>query len=518
MWSPEADIDAPTDVPGAWDAAVIDVGSNSVRLVLYRIEGRAVWTVFNEKILAGLGRDLAVTGRLSGDGVDAAMAALRRFAALVAAAKPDRVFAVATAAARDAEDGPAFCRRVRSETGLDLRVLTGGEEARYAALGVLAGAPESTGLAGDLGGASLELVRLQGGEPGEGVTLPLGPFAFKDNGRFDPDRIRAQVERRLKPHLDALKTPVFHAVGGAWRNLALLAMRMSSYPLEIIQQYEMTRREALEAAKVISRQSARSLAAIEGISRRRLETLPHAAAVLEALIDTLGVDKVVLSAYGLREGVLFEAMPPACRAQDPLVEGCAALSAREGVNPALGPAVETWLSPAFSALEPVLGAREPVLLKAASRLADIGARLHPDHRADLVFHQVLRAPVPGMNHAERVFLATTLFARHTAAATVPEQDLIARLLTHERVQRARALGAAIRLACDLSGRSPELLRQASLDIRPSSMIVEAEEAVAPLLLGEQTAKRGATLAALLERELKLRPASRRERAKSERVA
>ena len=154
------------------------------------MEGRAVWTVFNEKILAGLGRDLALTGRLSPEGVEAAMAALRRFAALVAEIKPDRVFAVATAAARDAEDGPAFCRRVRAETGLDLRVLTGAEEARYAALGVLAGAPNSVGTAGDLGGASLELIRL--GEPDHGVTLPLGPFAFRDTGRFDPDRIRAR--------------------------------------------------------------------------------------------------------------------------------------------------------------------------------------------------------------------------------------------------------------------------------------------------------------------------------------
>jgi exopolyphosphatase/guanosine-5'-triphosphate,3'-diphosphate pyrophosphatase len=510
MWAPEVDV-------MAWDAAVIDVGSNSVRLVLYRVEGRAVWTVFNEKILAGLGRDLAITGRLSAEGVDAALAALRRFAALVGAAEPTRVFAVATAAARDAEDGPAFCRRVRAETGLDLRVLTGAEEARYAALGVLAGAPESTGLAGDLGGASLELVRLQDGRPGEGVTLPLGPFAFKDNSRFDPERVRTQVERRLKPHLEALKTPVFHAVGGAWRNLALLAMRMSSYPLEIIHQYELTRREALEAARVISRQSVRSLERIEGISRRRLETLPHAAAVLEGLVDLLGVDRVVLSAYGLREGVLFEAMPEACRAEDPLIEGCAALSAREGVNPELGPAVEAWLGPAFGGLEPLLGAREPVLLKAASRLADIGARLHPDHRADLIFHQVLRAPIPGMNHAERVFLAATMFARHTAAATIPEPELIARLLTHERVQRARALGAAIRLACDLSGRSPELLRRSSLEIRPATIVVEAEEASAALLLGEQTAKRAATLASLLERDLKLRPAPRRER-KAEKVA
>src|SRR5580698_5161883 len=414
MWSPEADPTAQ-----AWDAAVIDVGSNSVRLVLYRVEGRAVWTVFNEKILAGLGRDLAVTGRLSPDGVEAAMAALHRFAALLDAAKPDRIFAAATAAARDAEDGPAFCAEVRRQTGFDLRVLTGEQEARYAAYGVLAGAPNSQGLVGDLGGASLELIRLEHGVPGDGVTLPLGPFAFKDNGRFDPDRVLGQVERRLKPHADALKTPVFHAVGGAWRNLALLAMRMSSYPLEIVQQYEITRREALEAARVISRQSARSLERIEGISRRRLETLPHAAAVLEALVDTLSVDRVVLSAYGLREGVLFEAMPSVCRAQDPLVEGCAALSAREGVNPALGPAVEAWLGSAFASLEPVLGAREPTLLGAACRLADLGARLHPDHRADLIFHQVLRAPVPGMTHAERVFLAAACFSRHTAAATIP---------------------------------------------------------------------------------------------------
>lgn len=506
MWARAAEM-AP------WDAAVIDVGSNSVRLVFYRVEGRTVWTVFNEKILAGLGRDLAITGRLSPGGIEAALAALRRFSALVAAAAPDRVFAVATAAARDAEDGPAFCRRVRAETGLDLRVLTGEQEARYSALGVIAGAPGSTGLAGDLGGASLELIRL--GRPDEGVTLPLGPFSFREKDRFDPERVRSQVERRLRPYADRLRTPVFHAVGGAWRNLALLAMRMSAYPLEIVHQYEMGRREALEAARLISRQSPRSLERIEGISRRRLETLPHAAAVLEALVEMLEVERVVLSAYGLREGVLFEAMALDERELDPLIEGCAALSAREGANPALGVAVEAWIAPGFAKLAPLLGAREAVLVRAACRLADLGVRLHPDHRADLIFHQVLRAPIPGMNHTERVFLAAAMFARHTAAATIPEPDLIARLLTHELVQRARALGAAVRLACDLSGRSPELLAQASLDIRPASVVLEADEAAAPILLGEQTAKRAATLAALLERELKLRAVSKRERARQE---
>src|SRR3974390_1296295 len=152
------------------DAAVIDVGSNSVRLVLYRVEGRSIWTVFNEKILAGLGRHLAFSGRLNPQGVETAIKALHRFRALVDASGPRRIFAVATAAVREAVDGPGFRRRVEAETGLKLRVLSGDEEARLAALGVLAGAPDSSGVVGDLGGSSLELIKLAQGETGAGLT------------------------------------------------------------------------------------------------------------------------------------------------------------------------------------------------------------------------------------------------------------------------------------------------------------------------------------------------------------
>src|SRR5437870_5165941 len=235
---------APDDRFGQSDAAVIDVGSNSVRLVFYRLEGRAVWTIFNEKVLAGLGRDLARTGRLSPDGVATAMAALARFKALIDASGPQLVFTAATAAVREAADGPAFCRRVRSEIGLDLRVLTGEEEATLAATGVIAGAPSAAGLVGDLGGASLELVRLDGDGADEGVTLPLGPFAFGE--RFDPDRIRSAVAKALEPIRDEFSSPMLNAVGGAWRSLAILHMRMSDYPLEIVHQYEMSRRDVLE--------------------------------------------------------------------------------------------------------------------------------------------------------------------------------------------------------------------------------------------------------------------------------
>ena len=485
------------------DAAVIDIGSNSVRLVVYRLEGRAIWTVFNEKVLAGLGRDLARTGKLSLDGVETTLSALRRFKAVLEASQPQSVFAAATAAVREAVDGPAFIRRIKAETGLTVRVLSGEAEARYSALGVLAGAPDADGVVGDLGGSSLELTRVAGREPGLGLTLPLGAFSLRGADGFDAARARSRVARALDEIGDQFACDTFYAVGGGWRNLALLQMRIAGYPLQIVHQYEMGAAEALDAARFIARQSRGSLDRIEGVSKRRLETIPYAAVVLEGLIERLGLNRVAISAFGLREGLLFESMPEPLRSLDPLVEGCAALGAREGVSDGLGTALETWLTPLFAKLPPMFGDRDATLLAAACRLADLGARLHPDHRADLLFEQVLRAPIAGMNHAERAFLAVTLFARHTAAVPSIEPQVLVRTLTAERLRRARAVGAAMRLGCDLSGRNPALLRRSSIDIAREVIVLRAEDRWADMLLGEQTAKRAATLADHLELGLKI---------------
>lgn len=485
------------------DAAVVDIGSNSIRLVLYRLDGRAIWTVYNEKVLAGLGRDIADTGRLSPDGVSTALEALSRFQVLIEAAGPEIVHVVATAAVRDAKDGETFRRQVSARTGFDVRVLSGEEEARYAALGVLAGAPDSTGLVGDLGGASLEITRLQDGEPGRGITLPLGPFSVSPGGRFDAGRTRAATHRALKPIAGEFSAKTFNAVGGAWRNIALIHMRMSNYPLEIVHQYTLDRKEALEAAAFVSRQSRASLERIEGITRRRAESLPHAAVVLEGLIEHLGLERIVLSAYGVREGLILEDASPRVRKHDPLVEGCAALGARQAIAEALGEALETWITPAFDRLEPVFGRREPVLVAAACRLAELGAQLHPDHRARLIFDQVLRAPIAGVTHPERAFLASAAFARHTASSSLPQPDVTQRLLTSEQRQRARALGAALRLACDLSGRNAPLLEHAALSLEDGVVTLCAPPVWASLLLGEQTQKRAATFAAALNLELRI---------------
>ncbi|NEX91334.1 Ppx/GppA phosphatase family protein [Caulobacter sp. 17J65-9] len=495
------------DRPGR-DAAVVDVGSNSVRLVIYRLEGRAIWTVFNEKVLAGLGRGVEATGRLSPDGVRDAMAALRRFKAVIDASRPEEIHTAATAAVRDAEDGPEFIERVRREIGLDIRVLSGPEEARYAALGVVAGSAEAEGVVGDLGGSSLELTRVDHGDLSAGITLPLGPFALGAPKGFDADVVRRTAVERLKGANADFKGRTFHAVGGAWRNLALIHMRMTDYPLQIVHQYEIPARDASALARLIAKQSKSSLERIPGIAKKRLDTLPYSAVVLDALVDRLGFERVVFSAYGVREGMLFEAMPPEVRRLDPLVEGCFAIGARQGASEGLGQALAAWLHPLFDDLEPVFGdGRDRIVVESAARLADIGARLHPDHRADLAFTQVLRAPVGGQSHPERAFLATSVFARYGGSGATPEQDAINRLLYDERVDRARALGLALRLGCDLSARSPALLARSAVSLQSDGRLcLTARADSADMLLGEQTAKRAQALATALGVELVMKPA------------
>jgi len=498
MSAPDASVTGPPR-----DAAVVDIGSNSVRLVIYRLEGRAVWTVFNEKVLAGLGADVAASGRLAPEGVEQAFAALKRFKALIDAARPDETFAVATAAVRDAGDGKAFVKRLKTEVGLPVRVLSGAEEARYAALGVLAGQPDADGVVGDLGGSSLELTPVAKGAPGAGVSLALGAFALRGADGFDAGKARAKTAKVLDGVGAEFKAETLYAVGGGWRNLALLQMRLADYPLQIVHQYEIGAADALTAARFIARQSKGSLQSIEGVSKRRLDTIPYAAVVLEGLIERLGLKRVVISAFGLREGLLLEAMPARTRALDPLIEGCAALGARQGVSEDIGPALEAWLGPSFATLDPVFPGRETVLIAAACRLADLGARLHPDHRADLVFEQTLRAPIAGMSHAERAFLAVSLFARHTASAGPPQARLLGRILSDERRERALALGAAMRLGCDLSGRSGALLGRSTLAIAGDALVLKTDQRWADMLLGEQTAKRAAQLADRLDLGLKI---------------
>ncbi len=486
------------------EAAVIDIGSNSVRMVLYRLEGRAIWTVFNEKVLAGLGRDMPETGRLSPEGVEMAILVLRRFAAVLEGVRPAYTFVAATAAVREAQDGPAFCDRVAAVTGLRVRVLTGEEEARYAALGVIAGDPRAEGIAADMGGSSLELIRIGQDAVAPGITLPLGPFSLADPKGFDTGRVRALINTRLKAAKGRFAATELHAVGGGWRSLAQLHMNKADYPLRIVHQYSMSASDARDVARLVAQQSRASLDRLPGVSKRRAETLPYAALVLEGLIDALDLQSIVFSAWGLREGLLYETLDQDEAPADPLIAGCMALGARQGVSPTLPAALNAWLADIIGALPKTFGGeRDRVLAAAACGLADLGARLHPDHRLELVFDQVLRAPIPGQSHPERVWLACALNARYGGGASTPAPKAMERLLSEEGRTSARALGLAMRLGCDLSGRSPPLLANAALTVDGDALKLTASEGYADVLLGEQTRRRAKALADALGLKLEI---------------
>ena len=282
---------------------VIDVGSNSVRLVVHDVRGRAMQPRFNEKVLAGLGKGLSSSGKLNRDGIDMTLAALSRFASITRAQKVEILHAFATAAVREASDGKEFVERVRKETGITLRVLSGDDEARYAAQGVLAGSPGVDGVAGDLGGSSLELARLANGKYEGGSTYPLGPLALDTGGSFNEDKILAKVKDILSGAPELKKSgDVFFAVGGAWRAIGTLHMELTCAPVHMLQNYEM------DAGKLnnilddlVSGKKHSDL--VQEVAKKRAATIPYAAAVLKTVIELGKFKSIMISSYGVREGI-----------------------------------------------------------------------------------------------------------------------------------------------------------------------------------------------------------------------
>ncbi|CAL4867537.1 Guanosine-5'-triphosphate,3'-diphosphate pyrophosphatase [Asticcacaulis sp. MM231] len=489
-----------------YNTAVIDIGSNSVRLVIYRIEGRSIWPLFNEKVLAGLGRELKVTGSLHKGGMRESLIALRRFKAILETYDLKNIHVVATAAIRDAVDGPDFVDSILQQTGFRVRVLSGAEEAHYSAMGVKCGHLDAQGVVGDLGGSSLELVNLSDNdEQGRrGVTLPLGPFALGAPKPVEPDVTYKIIRDRLEPLVGRFSDGQFHAVGGAWRNLALIWMQKQNYPLHVIQQFELPAREALSIARLIATQSPSSLERVPGVSKRRLENISYAALVLQGLIEVLKFDTLCFSAFGLREGLLFEALDDKLKIEDPLIAGCAALGHRLGINDDLGVALADWAKEFYDSTDTVLIERPAEkLIRAAAKLSDIGARLHPDHRADLACDQVLRAPIPGQNHQERVFLACTIYTRYSGDAYTKEPVLISRILGEEMHLQATQLGLLLRLGCDLSAKSAKLLSYAHIRQQELHLILSAKSGWEDLLLGEQTRRRARSLSQAMKLSLNI---------------
>ena len=482
---------------------VIDIGSNSIRLVVFEGLRRAPLPLFNEKILCGLGRNLHDTGRLDPEGIEHALVNLERFGMLLRAMGVARFDAIATAAVRDAGDGPAFVAEVERRCGIRVRVLSGAEEAEMAALGVLSGSPEADGVMGDLGGGSLELVHLVDGELAEQATLPLGPlnlFAASGGQRKRALKIIDEALAEL-PWLTKMRGRAFYAVGGNWRALAHAHMAHAGYPLNIIHHYRLRCGDLAKITALVAWQSRESLTGLRGVSSRRLDLLPLAALVMDRLLSAAAPRDVVFSAHGLREGMAYARLGERGRNEDPLLSAVGDISARTARFPEHASELHDWTQNLF---DEETGPQRR-LRHAACLLCDIGWRVHPDYRAAQSSAEVLHARALHVNHQERVFLSLAVFGRYTSRGTHGELRTVERLLDEETARRARIIGSAVRLGETLCGGVPGVLERFSLWPAPRRGLLKLKcRRRDRNMLGEVVVRRFEALAALMELTPELR--------------
>jgi len=438
---------------------VIDIGSNSIRLVVYDRNCRSPVAIYNEKVLCGLGRGVEASGRLNAEGVAQARINLGRFKTLAETMGVARLDVLATAAVRDARDGHEFVASLREQFGLDVQVISGEEEARLSALGVLSGIPDADGIAADLGGGSLELIAIDGGKLGQRITLPLGPLRLIEaSGERLP--LAARVIDQQLGRLDWLK-PLhrrrLYVVGGSWRSLAKLHMAQTSYPLKVIHQYTIAGSQAGDFSTMVGRQGRTAFDKVVTVSRRRVDTLPYAAAVLEGLIRTTEPASVVFSAFGLREGHLYDLLPAEEQRLDPLISACSDMATHLG-RFGSGEILTAWTDGLFAG-EDLAALR---MRRVACLLSDLCWAEHPDYRAEHAFERVLRLPVVGISHPERAALAIVSLVRYGGRA----EDALVRplrgLVSDGQIKRAEMLGLALRLAHSLTGGNTALLNRIGL--------------------------------------------------------
>jgi exopolyphosphatase/guanosine-5'-triphosphate,3'-diphosphate pyrophosphatase len=494
--------------------AVVDIGSNSVRLVVYEGAVRSPTPIFNEKVLCGLGRAIASTGRLDDESIRRALEALARFKAITRLLDVKHVRAIATAACRDAVNGSDFIARGERALGTRIQVLSGQQEAQLAANGILMGFLNPDGLAGDLGGGSLEIIDVAGNALRQSATLAVGGLRLLDasGGRMDKaidivDELVSGVAWRSKG-----RGRSFYAVGGTWRAIARLHMNERDYPLHVMHGYSMPAKEAAAFCEDIRK--AKKLSAMKGsseIARPRREVLPFGAVVLERLLKHLEPSEVMFSVFGIREGLLYSLLSERERRKDPLLSFCADYARLRSRSPEHAAELCRWTDALFEPPGPGETEEERRLRYAACLLSDISWRAHPDYRGEQSLILIAQSALGGIDHPGRAFLALAIYFRHvgTGRDEGEQPDRLSERLKDiapkKYYRRARIIGAAIRAAHMLSIGRPGIIDETPLSYDKTKLVVTLPKAYAALD-GERVRRRFAALALLVERELEVRVA------------
>lgn len=482
--------------------AVIDIGSNSIRMLVYEQAVRSPTPLFNEKVLSGLGRKVTVTGRLGDKAMERALLALRRFRAIADRLEARQVFVVATEAVRRAENGRDFIRRAEAACGCTIRVIDGHEEAKLAASGVATGFVAPDGIAGDLGGGSLELIDLKGGMVRSETSVPLGALNLIDLTGKDYTRAAGYIDSHLEKitWLEQGRGRQFYAIGGTWRAVARLHMIETDYPLSIVHHYTMTPKqvEMLSDAVITRPQTLKGFARL---SSARQEMLPHGLHVLRRLVRLLRPSVIVFSAFGVREGVLYQLLTPEEQARDPLIAACEEMAGRRGRSLAYGYELFHWMDPLFRGPGGLAETAEERRLRlAACLLSDVGWRGHPDYRGEKVLGLIAQSSFVGIDHPARSFLALAVYYVHETALTGDFSPALRKLVGRDWHRRAQLIGIAARAASKLSAAMPGTLAQTSLACQKGKLVLNLPDKL-QALDGEALRRRMKVLAQFLSCEL-----------------
>jgi exopolyphosphatase/guanosine-5'-triphosphate,3'-diphosphate pyrophosphatase len=457
-------------------SAIIDIGSNSVRFVVYDGPKRAPAVLFNEKVMAGLGAALAETGVLSEQGMARALTALRRYHTLAQQMGVLDVHVVATAAVREAANAASFIAKI-SEIGFAVEILSGDQEARAAGYGVISAIPEADGIVGDLGGGSLELVRVREGEVHQRVSLPLGVLRSRALIAKGEAAVSEYISSMLAESgwtMDAKGLP-FYLVGGSWRSLARFHMRLSEYPLRVLHQYEMqvaACRDMIWDLERIGPQQAKAMAVLPS---SRLTTLGDAALVLAIIAEKLKSSYLIISAHGLREGLLFQQLNRAEQQLSPLIEAARAEGARQGRFAEHGDLLNAWITPLFCDDEPNM----QLLRHTACLLSDVGWSANPDFRAERGVDIALHGNWVGIDARGRAIVAQTLFTGFGGGQSTP--DVLSSLAEPDALAKAIHWGLAMRLGQRLSGGLAGPLVNTSLKRKQDALVLSIAHSEISLL-------------------------------------
>lgn len=453
---------------------VIDIGSNSIRLVVYDDLSRAPFPRFNEKSMVALGAGLDEEGRFSEKAISRAVYAINRLNAIAEAMQVERIDVLATEATRRAKNGADLIDAIVKATGLQPRILTGEEEAYYTAHGVISGFFQPKGMIGDIGGGSLEVAEVVTDRVGERMaSMPLGALPVTEKLAEGYGTAKDWVDDILQESLPPLLTdPVFFAIGGGWRALARVHIAMNDVPISVVHGYEVPADELRALAKDIAKMSRDDVAALPDVPGRRITTLPASALVMSRVLKKLKPERVVFSAYGLREGWLYTQLDTEEQYRDPLLEGAMAIGLPTARVSAFSEALGRWTEDLF----PGETQSERRLRLTVCALTDIAWREHEKIRAVDSFQRLLQFPFIGLSHPERAFISVAILARYGGKVDDMVKSKTATLLSTNELRRAEILGRALQLAHRFSASVPEILEHARLKIDVDAVRLEILDA------------------------------------------